>query len=375
MSDAVPLAAASPHAGEIAGLTLRGFAARLGTSPAAARAAYRQAMRTPGALTLPPLARREEQDGVRKFCLAVPGVGDGPGLETESVIIPMHSYRGSRWHTLCVSSQVGCRMGCTFCETGRMGLVRNLSVAEIVGQFLVARDLMLQTAPAAARPYRYFSSGIENIVFMGMGEPLDNFEAVSEAIRVLSEPNGLNFPHAQITVSTVGRIDGLRRLAALGWPNLRIAISLNAPDDALRRALMPVNAAMPLAALREALLAYPLARKGYFLIEYVLMRGINDAPAQARAVAAWCRGLRCVVNLIPYNPQRQPRYAAPDEAAIVRFAAELRAAGVFVKRRLTKGRDLLGACGQLGNPAVAVRRGASTLATDHSAAATDYTDN
>lgn len=357
---------------ELPGLTLRAFAARVGTSPAAARGAYRAALRTPGVLALPPIVRRDEQDGVHKFCLAVPGVDGGPGLETESVIIPMHSYRGSRWHTLCVSSQVGCRMGCTFCETGRMGLVRNLTAAEIVSQFLAARDLMLTPEAAAARPYRYFSSGIENIVFMGMGEPLDNFEAVTEAIRVLSEPNGLNFPHAQITVSTVGRLDGLRRLAALNWPNLRIAISLNAPTDALRRELMPVNAAMPLAALRETLRAYPLARKGYFLIEYVLLRGVNDAPAQAREVAAWCRGLRCVVNLIPYNPQRQARYEAPDEATIVRFAAELRAEGVFVKRRLTKGRDLLGACGQLGNPAFV---GRGRRGGEPANSATDYTDN
>jgi 23S rRNA (adenine2503-C2)-methyltransferase len=346
--------AATRLPGDIAGLTLDAYAARQGTSPQAARAAYREALRTPAALDLPAVTRREEQDGVLKFCLAVPGVGGGPALETESVIIPMHSYRGSRWHTLCVSSQVGCRMGCTFCETARMGLVRNLTAAEIVSQFVVARDLMMaRSGGAAAQPYRYFLSGIQNVVFMGMGEPLDNFAAVTDAIRVLSEPNGLNFPHAQITVSTVGRIDGLRRLAALGWPNLRIAISLNAPTDALRRELMPINTAMPLAELRAALDAYPLGRKGLFLIEYVLLRGVNDAPAQAREVAAWCRGLRCIVNLIPYNPQRQARYAPPDDAAVVRFSTELRRAGVFVKRRLTKGRDLAGACGQLGNAGLA----------------------
>lgn len=336
----------------IAGLTLHELALRDGTSDRAVRAAYCHAMRTPGALELPAIARREERDGVLKFCLAVPGAAAGPGLETESVIIPMHSYRGSRWHTLCLSSQVGCRMGCTFCETARMGLVRNLTAAEIVSQFLVARDLMMERHGVAARPYRYFLSGIQNVVFMGMGEPLDNLDAVVQAIRVLSEPNGLNFPHAQITVSTVGRIDGLRQLAQLGWPNLRLAISLNAPTDALRSQLMPVNKAMPLAELRRALREYPLGRKGLFMFEYVLMQGVNDSPAQAREIAAWCRGLRGVVNLIPYNPQRDAAYAAPDDATIVRFAAELRRQGIFVKRRLTKGRDLLGACGQLGNPAL-----------------------
>ena len=334
---------------EIAGLTLGEFAARGATTARAARAAYCRAMRAPDALALPSVTRREAHDGVLKFCLAVPGVGGGPPLETESVIIPMRGRRGERWHTLCVSSQVGCRMGCTFCETARMGLVRHLSAAEIVAQFLVARRLMTAAGAAPAGQYRYFQSGIHDVVFMGMGEPLDNFDAVTQAIRVLSEPNGVNFPHAQITVSTAGRVDGLRRLAGLGWSNLRVAVSLNAPDDALRRDLMPVNRAMPLAALRQALDEYPLARKGWFMIEYVLLRGVNDSPAHARAVAEWCRGLRCVVNLIPYNPQRDATFAAPDDATVARFAAEVRQGGTFVKRRRTKGRDLLGACGQLGN--------------------------
>lgn len=334
------------------GLTLREFAARQRTSERAARAAYCHAMRTPRALDVPRIARREERDGVLKFCLEVPGFVPGATLETESVIIPMRSYRGARWHTLCLSSQVGCRMGCTFCETARMGLVRNLTVAEIVAQFLVARDLMTERAAPAAQPYRYFLSGVQNVVFMGMGEPLDNFDAVVQAIRVLAEPNGINFPHAQITVSTVGRVDGLRRLGQLAWPNLRLAISLNAPTDELRNQLMPVNRAMPLAELRGALLEYPLARRGLFMIEYVLIKGVNETPAQAGAIADWCRGLRCVVNLIPYNAQREAAYAAPDDAAIVRFSAELRRHGVFVKRRLTYGRDLMGACGQLGNPAL-----------------------
>jgi 23S rRNA (adenine2503-C2)-methyltransferase len=340
-----------PSPSDIAGLTLREFAARNRTSERAARDAYRAAMRTPRALDVPAISRRQECDGVLKYCLDVPRGCAGPPLQTESVIIPMHSYRGSRWHTLCVSSQVGCRMGCTFCETARMGLVRNLTAAEIVSQYLVARNLMMERGAPSAKPYRYFLSGIQNLVFMGMGEPLDNFDEVIQAIRVLSEPNGINFPHAQITVSTVGRIDGLRRLAQLNWPNLRLAISLNAPDDRLREQLMPVNKAMPLAELRRALLEYPLARRGLFMIEYVLIRGVNDAQPHARAAAEWCRGLRCVVNLIPYNPQRDATYEAPDDATIVRFAAELRRRNVFVKRRLTKGRDLLGACGQLGTPA------------------------
>lgn len=337
---------------DLSGLTLAEFAAAQGTSVRASRECYLQRMRTAAEVALPPVTRLQREGALLKFCLAVPGTTAVPVLETESVLIPMTSYRGSRWYTLCLSSQIGCRMGCTFCETARMGLVRHLSAAEIVNQFLVARALVSAGQMPAPKPYRYFSSGIRNLVFMGMGEPLDNVDQVAQAIRVLAEPNGIAFPHKQITVSTVGRLDGLRRLAALGWPNLRLAISLNAPADGLRNQLMPVNKGMPLQALRQALLAYPLARRGLFLIEYVLLKDVNDRPEHARGVAEWCHGLRCVVNLIPYNPQREARYEAPDDATILRFQTELRRLGVFVKRRLTHGRDLMGACGQLGNPAL-----------------------
>lgn len=329
------------------GLTLAEFAAQRGRSVAALRADYCRAMRSAAGLALPPIVRREEDGGLLKFCLALDG-----GLETESVIIPMSSYRGTRWHTVCVSSQVGCRMGCTFCETGRMGLLRNLSAAEIVAQFVAARTLMPGQEDADWKRYRYFNSGIQNIVFMGMGEPLDNFEEVVQAIRVLNEPNGIAFPHTQITLSTVGRIDGLRRLGELNWPNLRIALSLNAANDDLRDRLVPINRGMPLADLRHALREYPLAPRGLFLVEYVLIRDVNDSPEHAREVAEWCRDLRCVVNLIPYNPQRDAPYATPDDAVVFRFMTELRRSGIFVKRRLTHGRDLMGACGQLGNPAL-----------------------
>jgi 23S rRNA (adenine2503-C2)-methyltransferase len=384
------LTPAYPHApGPIFGMTLAEYAAARGSHPQALRREYLQMMRQGVGLELPPITRSEEQDGVSKFCLSVSdgavgdrsvadrGAGDGGGarLETESVIIPMHSYRCTDWYTLCLSSQVGCRMACTFCETGRMGWLRNLTAAEIVAQRLVARALMWQSAPPSSHPYRYFGDGIQNLVFMGMGEPLDNFDNLVQAIRVLNDPNGLAFPLSQITVSTVGRIDGLRKLAELihaeegtrrgpngrgragvpdspGWVNLRLAISLNAPTDALRDVLMPINRGMPLAELQRALVEYPLGRKGRYLIEYVMLKGVNDAPEHADQVAAWCRPLPCVVNLIPYNPQRDAPYATPSEATILTFLRRLRAQGIFVKRRITHGRDLMGACGQLGNPEV-----------------------
>jgi len=349
---------------DILGMTLAEYAAARGTHPQAVRGDYARRMRHGLGLSVPALTRRDDDAGVTKFCLPA-GLHAGRALESESVIIPMNSYRGTSWYTLCLSSQVGCRMGCTFCETGRMGLLRNLSAAEIVRQRVVARQLMLGGRPLPKGHFHYFGDGIQNIVFMGMGEPLDNFDAVVQSIRVLSEPAGLNFPHAQITVSTVGRIDGLRKLAALNWPNLRIAISLNAPNDQLREQLMPVNKGMPLADLQRALLEYPLARKGLFLIEYVLLKDINDALEHADQVAAWCRPLRCVVNLIPYNPQRDAPFATPSDDTVLRFLRRLRTHGIFVKRRVTQGRDLMGACGQLGNAEVrrASREGRRAVTT------------
>ena len=331
-------------------------------------------MRRGEGIGLPAVTRRVDDavDGTTKFCLPVDGVaasaGGGTGVlpvvvptwETESVIIPMTSYRGTQWYTLCVSSQVGCRMGCTFCETGRMGLLRNLTAGEIVRQRLAAMRIREEGGAVTAGSNgsrRYFVDGIQNVVFMGMGEPLDNVDNVVQAIRVLSEPRGMNFPHAQITVSTAGRIDGLRKLAALKWPNLRIAISLNAAEDRLRDELMPLNKGMPLAELRRALKDYPLAPKGRFLIEYVLINGVNDSAGDARAVAAFCGDLPCIVNVIPYNPQRSSSFATPEEEKVLGFMGQLKELGIFVKRRVTHGRDLMGACGQLGNPELRRRRG------------------
>jgi 23S rRNA (adenine2503-C2)-methyltransferase len=318
------------------GQTLHEFARWRGTSVHAARAVYGRVMRAGDGLNVPPVTQHEQHGGVMKFCLPVAHSG-GTTLKTESVLIPMCSYRGATWWTLCVSSQVGCRMGCTFCETGRMGLLRNLSAREIVQQFVVARRLLADTG------------GIRNVVFMGMGEPFDNFDAVTQAVRVFSDPHGINLPHSRITISTAGRVDGIRRLAALGWPNLHLAISLNAPSDTLRSELMPLNRATPLAELQRALLDYPLPRRGRFLVEYVLLRGINDTPEHAEQVAAWCRPLRCTVNVIPYNPQRDALYETPADHDVIEFVLQLKRCGIFAKRRVTHGRDLMGACGQLGS--------------------------
>jgi 23S rRNA (adenine2503-C2)-methyltransferase len=288
--------------------------------------------------TVSPPARCERDGEVVKFVLRLP-----EGLETESVIVPM--WRGgSRWTSLCVSSQVGCAMGCTFCETAQMGLLRNLSPGQIVGQVVAAR--------------RYFSAPVRNVVFMGMGEPMDNFDNVAQAIRVLTDRRGLSLGMGRITLSTVGRTAGIRRLAALGWRRINLAVSLNAPNDEIRSRIMPINRAEPMAELRRALQEYPLRRCQFLMIEYVLIPGINDAREHAREVAAFLRGIPCCVNVIPYNPRRESPWPAPDAAAVSSFLGWLRDEGQFSKLRLTKGRASMAACGQLGNRALA-RRGTS----------------
>ena len=252
------------------------------------------------------------------------------GLEIESVVIPMGSY-----NTLCISSQVGCRMGCRFCETGKMGLVRNLKAEEIVAQVLTARFAL--------------NISVRNIVFMGMGEPLDNQEEVIQAIRVMTEQKGLDIAMSQITVSTAGRVDGLLRLGSLGWPGLRIAVSLNAANDRLRSRLMPINRAFPLPVLKRALTNYPLGDKSFFLFEYVLLPGQNDSREHAEEVAEFLSGLRARVNLIGYNPGNTTVGRAPSDNELHKFASWLRTEGIPVRIRWSKGRSIMAGCGQLSS--------------------------
>jgi 23S rRNA (adenine2503-C2)-methyltransferase len=301
----------------------------------------------------------------RRWSLAqAPGAAGSAAasLETESVLIPMIGKKRVRTYTLCVSSQVGCAMGCGFCQTAQMGLIRSLTPAEIVQQWFAAQHLVGR--PDAGAP-------ITNVVFMGMGEPLDNFERVLEAVAVLTDRRGPNLAMSRVTISTVGRLDGLARLAEKvrepGWRRLGLAISLNAPNDEVRSVLMPINRAMPLAKLREALVAWPIRPSGHLLIEYVLIPGVNDLPGHAEQVASFMLGeaytgpasqryagppLQGLVNLIPYNPRHESPWRAPEEREVDQFIADLAATGVYVKRRRTKGRDQMAACGQLGNPAL-----------------------
>jgi 23S rRNA (adenine2503-C2)-methyltransferase len=331
-----------------------------------------------GDLRLPAITRTHTSEcsegTVLKFVLPVPGRADKPGetLETESVVIPMIGKKRVLTHTLCVSSQVGCAMGCGFCQTAQMGLLRNLTAREIVQQWFIARHVAAATPPAAgpgtAEAEPAAATGfatIRNLVFMGMGEPMDNLDEVLAAIEVLTDHNGVNLPMSKVTISTVGRVDGIRRLAEHirrpGWHRLNLAISLNAPTDDIRAAIMPINRRYPLKALREGLEAWPLYAAAKICFEYVLIPGVNDEPAHARLVADFVLGrgeyagrppLHGLVNVIPYNPREQSPWPAPEESRVEAFINWLLDAGVYAKRRRTKGRDTMAACGQLGNPAI-----------------------
>lgn len=287
-----------------------------------------------------------------KFTQLVRGRREGdPPLETESVLIPMVGRKGHLTYTLCVSSQVGCAMGCVFCQTAQMGLIRSLEPCEIVQQWFAATHLL---------GYR-----VSNIVFMGMGEPMDNLDAVIKAISVLTDHRGVALPMSKIVVSTVGRVDGIRRLGAKvrehGWRRLNLAISLNAPNDEIRRQIMPINRAMPMAELRAALEEWPIYGGAKICFEYVLIPGVNDRPEHAAEVTDFILGrgtyqgrppLVGMVNLIPYNPRDGSPWPAPEEADVDLFLSWLLDGGVYAKRRRTKGRETMAACGQLGNPAL-----------------------
>lgn len=280
---------------------------------------------------LPEVVRSVQEPGdgdpTRKVVLRTPD-----GLEHEAVSIPMGRAR----YTLCVSSQVGCKMGCRFCETAKMGLLRHLTTAEIVAQVLLARHVL--------------GWPVRNVVFMGMGEALDNFDNLAQALRVLTDPGGMAMAQERLTVCTVGNADGIRRLADLGFKRLNLSVSLNAARDDLRRRIMPVAKRYPLSELQAALAQYRPRRNFALGVNYCLLPEINDSRQDARLVAEFCRPLeRVLVNVIPYNPGTTPIASAPTDADIVQFIGWLRDEGLPVRRRITKGRTVMAACGQLGN--------------------------
>ncbi len=248
----------------------------------------------------------------------------------ESVLIPMR--RGTR-HTVCVSSQVGCRMGCRFCHTATMGLARQLTAGEIVAQVV------------AARAHTGIQAG--NVVFMGMGEPLDNAEAVARAVAVLTDRAGLGIAHRHITISTVGRLEPLARWHALGLGQVHLAVSLGAALAEVRDALMPIARASPLPALKAALAALPIGRGRRILVSCIVIPGLTDGPGAVAELARWVAGLPALVNLIPYNPIPGRAWRAPTDQELAAMRAALVGLGVPVRLRATRGRAGMAACGQL----------------------------
>ncbi len=279
--------------------------------------------------TLRVVERALAADGTLRLLLAA-----RDGALVEAVLIP-----GPSRTTLCVSSQVGCARGCRFCETGRLGLTRQLEAAEIVDQVRLARA---EHARDAWRP------PLTNVVFMGMGEPLDNLARVADAIALLSDPRAFGLAPARITVSTVGVADKIAPFVRA--TGARLALSLNAPDDARRRAIMPVADRCDLASLRRAL-AEHVPRSRRLLVAYVLFDGWNDAEADADLVAAFVEGLGARVNLIAANAGPDPSLRAPPERVVAAFHARLVSHGVTTLLRHAKGRDVWGACGQLAGAA------------------------
>jgi 23S rRNA (adenine2503-C2)-methyltransferase len=268
---------------------------------------------------------KHSADGTAKL-----GLRTQDGAVIEAVVIPEKQRR-----TLCVSSQVGCSLDCAFCATGRLGLGRNLRAEEIVDQALVAAELL------AAQGER-----LSHVVFMGMGEPLLNLRAVSQAIRVLSHPRAFGISPRRITVSTAGVVPRLEELA--GSLPVRLAISLHATTDALRDELVPLNRRFPIATLLDACRRLPATRRDLLTFEYVLIEGRNDGDADAERLARLLGGLCAKVNVIPLNPYPGSPYRRPSDARIDRFAARVSSLGVLATVRRSRGDDVFAACGQLG---------------------------
>ena len=289
----------------------------------------RTKLETLASITPPILvADRLSDDGTRKFLFDV-----GGGNAIESVFIP-EDDRG----TLCVSTQAGCALDCAFCSTGKQGFSRNLTVAEIIGQLWQA-NAALGADPKGERI-------ISNVVLMGMGEPLANFENTVSALRLMLDDNAYGLSRRRVTVSTAGLVPMIDRLA--GECPVALAVSLHAPNDALRDELVPLNRKYPLRELLSACRRYlEHAPRDFVTFEYVLLAGVNDSEAQARELLALTREVPCKFNLIPFNPFPGSPYRRPSASNIRRFAEILLAAGVVATTRKTRGDDIDAACGQL----------------------------
>ena len=305
-------------------------------------------------------------DGTRKWLLRLPAQGrDGRPPEVETVYIP-EADRG----TLCISSQVGCTLNCTFCHTGTQRLVRNLTSQEIVGQILLARDRIGDwvlpkagkelgaTPPGDGRLLPSSERKITNIVLMGMGEPLYNFDNVKAAMEMAADGEGLSVSKRRITLSTSGVVPEIARWGA--ETGTMLAISLHAVRDALRDELVPINRKYPIAELLEACRNYPgLSNARRITFEYVMLKGVNDSLAEARELVRLLAGIPAKINLIPFNPWPGTPYECSDWEQIERFAEVVNRAGYASPVRTPRGRDIYAACGQLKSESVKQRASAA----------------
>jgi len=283
---------------------------------------------------LPRITGKAESEGTVKFLLDM-----GRGFSSESVLIPMKGYS-----TLCLSSQLGCRFGCVFCATGAMGFVKNLTTAEIVSQVMTAR----------------FTMGVrnlQNIVFMGMGEPFDNFENMITALDILSDGRGLNIPKRRISISTAGHVEGIERLTELcslrpedHFHTLHLSVSLHSAVEATRSSLMPVNKRFPLTVLKESLINSPFSKiKDGLYIEYMIIPGVTDTGRELDSLLRFLEGMKVKINLIPYNPVSGTAWRAPREEETASVWQFLKERGYYCRTRISKGEKLMAACGQLGS--------------------------
>ncbi|EAU43283.1 hypothetical protein FP2506_10576 [Fulvimarina pelagi HTCC2506] len=292
-------------------------------------------------------------DGTRKWVFRFPPRGAGRPVEIETVYIPEEG-RG----TLCVSSQVGCTLTCTFCHTGTQRLVRNLTAGEIVSQVLLARERLgdfpdVDTPAGAIVP----SEGrlVSNVVMMGMGEPLYNFDNVATALGVISDGEGLSVSKRRITLSTSGVVPEIVRAGE--ETGVMLAISLHAVNDELRDELVPINKKYPLATLLEACRNYPgLSNAKRITFEYVMLKGVNDSMEDARNLVRMLKGIPAKINLIPFNPWPGSRYECSDWDQIERFADYVNQAGYASPIRTPRGRDIFAACGQLKSESERMRK-------------------
>lgn len=272
-----------------------------------------------------PTAHLKSKDGTQKFLFKLED-----GYTVEAVLIPSEGRA-----TLCVSSEVGCNMACAFCFTGKQKLKRRLRADEIVAQFMMVEDMIKKDDPEAR---------VTNVVFMGMGEPLDNPDEVFKSIEILHEPTGRNFSRRKFTVSTSGLVPEMYRIAQ---SKTRLAVSLNGYDEASRTQLMPINKKYPLKMLLDECLKYTEETGDRVTFEYVLLKGITDQLDHAKKVWQLVRHIPCKINIIPFNEHPGSEFQRPDDAQVEKFHAELMRLGAHVLLRRTMGRDIFAACGQL----------------------------